>query len=194
MLTQTLPLCRPRVLVALEGKAPPSTRGLYPGDGGDGGASPSNISLMDVSCFQILIDRCKICIQYCGMLLYLHNGDHLPVRKHPAHCQPIEVGNRSVILFITVCSHRKKQIFATTDAFRTLILAWTQADAWAIGRFVVMPEHIHIFCAPADSRFSVRSWGEILEVSGFSRLAFRCRQTPLANGSLGHPNPSRESV
>jgi hypothetical protein len=83
---------------------------------------------------------------------------NLPVRKHPAHCPPIEVGNRSVILFITVCSHRKKQIFATTDAFRSLILAWTQADAWAIGRFVVMPEHSHIFCAPADSRFSVRSW------------------------------------
>jgi putative transposase len=26
--------------------------------------------------------------------------------------------------------------------------AWQQAAAWLVGRYVVMPNHIHLFCAP----------------------------------------------
>ena len=92
------------------------------------------------------------------VLLYPSKDDHLPVRKRPAHCSPVEVGNRSVILFLTVCSCRKKQVFATRDAFQRLIFAWGRADAWVVGRFVVMPDHIHLFCGQATGRLGVRSW------------------------------------
>ncbi len=27
--------------------------------------------------------------------------------------------------------------------------AWRQADQWLVGRFVIMPDHIHLFCTPA---------------------------------------------
>ena len=29
-----------------------------------------------------------------------------------------------------------------------LIAAWAEANTWLVGRYVVMPDHIHLFCAP----------------------------------------------
>jgi putative transposase len=26
---------------------------------------------------------------------------------------------------------------------------WANAKSWLVGRYVVMPDHIHLFCAPA---------------------------------------------
>jgi len=82
----------------------------------------------------------------------------LPERKRPARCTPIDAGNRSVILFVTVCAHQKRPLFANGPAFETIVSAWQSATTWAVGRFVVMPNHIHLFCSPVDSSFSVRAW------------------------------------
>ena len=35
---------------------------------------------------------------------------------------------------------------------------WTDADAWLVGRYVLMPDHLHLFCAPNAAR-SVGSAG-----------------------------------
>jgi len=32
------------------------------------------------------------------------------------------------------------------------------ADAWMVGRYVLMPDHLHLFCAPVDERFTIESW------------------------------------
>src|SRR2546423_8397539 len=29
-----------------------------------------------------------------------------------------------------------------------VIDAWSQAKSWLVGRYVIMPDHIHLFCAP----------------------------------------------
>jgi len=69
-------------------------------------------------------------------------------RKHPAHVSPVERHNEPVIVFLTVCSKGKKRIFASADAASVIIAAWQNAKSWLVGRYVIMPNHIHLFCAP----------------------------------------------
>jgi putative transposase len=69
-------------------------------------------------------------------------------RKHPAHPPVRERFNEPIIVFLTVCSKDRKQIFAQTDSVAVILDAWHKAKSWSVGRYVVMPDHLHIFCAP----------------------------------------------
>ena len=31
---------------------------------------------------------------------------------------------------------------------QTLVTAWANAKHWLVGRYVIMPDHLHFFCAP----------------------------------------------
>jgi putative transposase len=70
-------------------------------------------------------------------------------RKHPAHPSPLDRHNQSTIVFLTVCSKDRKRILASPDCVAVIIQAWREATSWLVGRYVVMPNHIHLFCAPA---------------------------------------------
>jgi len=76
-------------------------------------------------------------------------------RKHPVHHEPLERHNRPVIIFVTVCSKDRKKIFATQQVHALLLDCWTRAGAWLVGRYVIMPDHIHLFCAPENSQRSI---------------------------------------
>jgi putative transposase len=69
-------------------------------------------------------------------------------RKHPAHMPLVERHNEPVIVFLTVCSKDRKRIFAAKDVAQVMVRAWTEATSWLVGRYVIMPNHIHLFCAP----------------------------------------------
>jgi putative transposase len=69
-------------------------------------------------------------------------------RKHPIHLTPLEPHNRAVIIFVTTCTTKRRQILASRFAHEAILAAWTMASTWLIGRYVIMPEHIHLFCAP----------------------------------------------
>ncbi len=80
-------------------------------------------------------------------------------RKHPARHPVIRNGNRSEILFVTVCAHQRKRILATPLVHDLLVAAWESADHWLVGRYVILPDHIHLFCAPAQVDYlSVQRW------------------------------------
>jgi putative transposase len=70
-------------------------------------------------------------------------------RKHPAHPSVIDRHNEPVIVFLTVCGKDRKRIFASADSTRAIVNAWSEARSWLVGRYVIMPDHIHLFCAPA---------------------------------------------
>ena len=72
-------------------------------------------------------------------------------RKHPVHLPPAEQFNTPVIVFVTVCTKNRKPILASAGAYALLLKAWIAADSWLVGRYVVMPDHVHLFCAPAKS-------------------------------------------
>ncbi len=71
-----------------------------------------------------------------------------PDRKHPAHLPVAEVSNRSNIVFVTVCSKDRKPILASPEMHQLIRKTWLLADTWLIGCYVIMPDHIHLFCAP----------------------------------------------
>jgi REP element-mobilizing transposase RayT len=75
---------------------------------------------------------------------------HEPGRRRPAHPALHDETNDSVIVFLTVCSAERKPVFANACAHSVLREAWGLATSWRVGRYVLMPDHIHLFCSPAE--------------------------------------------
>lgn len=73
----------------------------------------------------------------------------LPLRKHPSHNSVRERGFRSTILFVTVCTNGRAPILADIQMQCKILTAWVNAANWIVGRYVIMPDHIHFFCAPS---------------------------------------------
>jgi putative transposase len=69
-------------------------------------------------------------------------------RRHPVH-QPLhEAFNMPIIVYLTVVTKNRKAILANDVAHAALVEAWKKATKWLVGRYVVMPDHVHLFCAP----------------------------------------------
>ncbi len=79
-------------------------------------------------------------------------------RKHPAHPTPIDSGNRPVILFVTVCSDKRKPILANDETVAVILEAWCAADHWLVGPL----------------RHSAGSYSSLLR-TGPARSRCRCR-------------------
>src|SRR5919109_3678527 len=55
------------------------------------------------------------------------------------------------IYFVTICTYQRKAILASEEVAKILIHEWRSArerHGWAIGRYVIMPDHTHFFCRP----------------------------------------------
>ncbi len=72
-------------------------------------------------------------------------------RRAPAHPAPVERFNEPVIVWMTVCTEGRKPILACPEAHDLLREAWATADRWLVGRYLLMPDHVHLFCAPGVS-------------------------------------------
>lgn len=83
----------------------------------------------------------------------------LPDRSRPAAHPWKRIGNRNVIVFVTVCTKDRKPILANAQVHRLLLESWCEANAWTVGRYVIMPDHLHLFAAPAtDDAPDQRRW------------------------------------
>jgi len=71
-------------------------------------------------------------------------------RRHPPHFPPVEGHHKPVILLVTVCTKNRKPILANPEVFGLLQRVWEEAKSWQVGRFVLMPDHLHLFCAPGE--------------------------------------------
>jgi REP element-mobilizing transposase RayT len=57
------------------------------------------------------------------------------------------------IYFITACTNERNHILVNPQAAAILIEEWKSAAElhdWHIGRYVIMPDHVHFFCAPGN--------------------------------------------
>jgi REP element-mobilizing transposase RayT len=70
-------------------------------------------------------------------------------RRHPVHLPPIERHNQSVIVLVTVCTDKRRHLLARREAVDAILSAWCVAAGWQVGRYVMMPDHLHAFCTPA---------------------------------------------
>ena len=53
------------------------------------------------------------------------------------------------IYFITTCTFERRPILSSSDIAAIFVQEWRtahQRHGWAIGRYVIMPDHVHFFC------------------------------------------------
>ncbi len=74
----------------------------------------------------------------------------LPQRRHPSRNSVMAYhDNRSILLYVTVVTEKRNAILADKAVHDCIVTAWTAAADWLVGRYIIMPDHIHFFCAPA---------------------------------------------
>jgi putative transposase len=73
-------------------------------------------------------------------------------RRRPVHQDLHEGFNKPVVVFVTVCTKGKKPILANDEVHRLLRDSWCEAHSWLVGRYVLMPDHLHLFCSPATTQ------------------------------------------
>lgn len=65
-----------------------------------------------------------------------------------AHPHVVERHNQPVVISLTACAVRRADVFNNAAAHAALIEAWGQATQWSVGRYMIMPDHIHLFATP----------------------------------------------
>jgi REP element-mobilizing transposase RayT len=85
------------------------------------------------------------------------------VHKHLRRLQEVWVD--AEIYLINVCSHRRQPVLASEPLAPELVAALRRAaetTGWRVGRYVIMPDHVHFFCWRGDDARSlsefVGSW------------------------------------
>jgi putative transposase len=85
------------------------------------------------------------------------NNDKLPERKHPAHGVAFIEGQPTIV-FDTVNTKDRAPWLACDEVHDLLCEIWREATAWLMGRYVIMPDHIHYFAAATDSPIMYQNW------------------------------------
>jgi putative transposase len=79
-------------------------------------------------------------------------------RKRPIHLVPFAAGDRPVIVFVTVITQGRQRCLANDEAHTLLRRTWDAARFWLVGRYIIMPDHLHFFCAPTASDCILEKW------------------------------------
>jgi putative transposase len=77
------------------------------------------------------------------------SGNTKPSRSRPAHFSAIETPNRSTIVFLTVCVDGRRSLLIRPEIHALLVSNWHGSAAWLVGKHLLMPDHLHLVCAPA---------------------------------------------
>ena len=71
-------------------------------------------------------------------------------RKAPIHLPVHQRDNNAVMVLLAVCTDQRRQLLARNEVHDIIVSAWKAADGWAVGRYVIMPDHMHLFCTPSQ--------------------------------------------
>jgi putative transposase len=80
-----------------------------------------------------------------------------PKRKHPAK-GVISITGQPTIVFDTVCTKDQEPWLASDEVHALLRTLWQEADAWLLGRYIIMPDHIHFFAGATRSDIEYDNW------------------------------------
>jgi len=95
--------------------------------------------------------------QYISSCLNAFLPDGIPGRKTPAKGVKISLSGPNIIL-LTVNTKDRVPWLAQPLVHESLKEIWREADAWLAGDYVLMPDHLHLFCAPRDLAFTIEKW------------------------------------
>jgi putative transposase len=81
----------------------------------------------------------------------------LPIRQNPSPGVHIQFGQSNIVL-LTITTEKRKPWLANPTAHRFLHQIWSEATAWLVGDYLLMPDHLHLFCAARELDFSIEKW------------------------------------
>jgi len=94
-----------------------------------------------------------------------------PGRKHPPHGVLLSL-QQPTIVFLTVCAKDRQPWMAQPRVQEALRRIWLSTDTWFIGDYLLMPDHVHLFCAPQDLTVTLQRW------VSFWKREFSCLHLP----------------
>jgi putative transposase len=68
---------------------------------------------------------------------------------------------------LTVCARDRAPLLANLKVNNVLVASWRKADSWLVGYYLIMPDHLHLFCAPNRDEVTIEEW------IAFWKAAFR---------------------
>jgi putative transposase len=102
-------------------------------------------------------------------------------RRHPAHPAPIARIQDPVILLVTIVTQPRGRWLTTTPTHSAFRKAAVDAHAWSVGYYLIMPDHIHLFCSPAlCPAVGIRPWTRYLKERITKRLRSAQPRAPAA--------------
>lgn len=78
-------------------------------------------------------------------------------RSHPAH-GVLLVDGQPTITFVTVCTKHRAPWLANDEVHSLLRKVWRDANAWLLGRYVIMPDHVHFFAGRTGREIELDHW------------------------------------
>jgi REP-associated tyrosine transposase len=79
----------------------------------------------------------------------MHPQDEIGRRK-PVHFPTIEAFNRSTAVFVTICTKDRLPLLARPEIHSLLHELWIEIADWLVADYVLLPDHLHFFCAPSS--------------------------------------------
>lgn len=73
----------------------------------------------------------------------------MPEREHLRRLT--NVWTRHPLYFVTACTAHRQKVLTSPAVTSALIESWRAADrvhGWVVGRYVIMPDHVHFFTRP----------------------------------------------
>jgi putative transposase len=100
----------------------------------------------------------------------------LPRRRTPAHHPVIARLGAPTIVFLTVCTDKHKALLCDEAVHIHLRQVWNDARTWLVGRYVLMSDHIHLFCSPAggDAAVLLDKWVQYWKSQAVKRWPGQC--------------------
>jgi putative transposase len=81
-----------------------------------------------------------------------------PGRRTPAKGVHVSLDGPNWV-FLTVCTEKREHWLTQIHVQQALHDIWQNtATAWLVSDYLIMPDHLHLFCAPHGLKFTIEHW------------------------------------
>ena len=125
------------------------------------------------------------------------DGGHRPPLQHrPRLTRLAWLFTDAPLFFVTACTHQRRQLLAdgsVHETFREFARRATEHGVW-VGRYVLMPDHLHLFVSSAPEAAGLSAWMKSLKNTLSKTLRQQRIPTPhWQKGFFDHVLRSEES-
>jgi hypothetical protein len=86
-----------------------------------------------------------------------------PGRFALPHLAPLEFPNQTILQYVTICADKRRPLLAKPEIVALLLDCWRKADHWLVGRYVIMPDHLHLFLRTREiAGYAAETMGSVL--------------------------------